>query len=189
MKKSDIETFYGRLAAHMPEPRGELNYVNPYTLLVAVVLSAQATDVGVNKATRALFKTVTTPQQMLALGEAGLKAHIKTIGLYNAKAKNVIALSQLLIAEHGGEVTAEDVGRDQLFEILMRYPQGVEIAQLEPTAPDAAPARGEPWAGPLGPETQASGEVWFTARHQIGVTVDEDERNALIRVFNYRHIL
>src|SRR3546814_10881010 len=97
MKKADIATFFDRLATVLPEPKGELEYVNAYTLLVAVVLSAQATDVGVNKATRALFKAVTTPQQMLALGEAGLKEHIRTIGLYNAKAKNVIALSQMQI--------------------------------------------------------------------------------------------
>src|SRR3546814_14992469 len=104
MKKADIATFFDRLAAVLPEPKGELEYVNAYTLLVAVVLSAQATDVGVNKATRALFRKVTTPQQMLALGEAGLKEHIRTIGLYNATARNVIALSQMLVAEHGGAV-------------------------------------------------------------------------------------
>ena len=114
MKKADIATFFDRLAAALPEPKGELEYVNPYTLLVAVVLSAQATDVGVNKATRALFQQVTTPEQMLELGEAGLKAHIKTIGLYNAKAKNVIALSQLLIAEHGGAVPRD---RDALEKL------------------------------------------------------------------------
>ena len=114
MKKADVATFFDRLAAVLPEPKGELEYVNPYTLLVAVVLSAQATDVGVNKATRALFKAVTTPQQMLELGEAGLKAHIKTIGLYNAKAKNVIALSQMLLAEHGGAVPRD---RDALEKL------------------------------------------------------------------------
>ncbi|HEY9550222.1 MAG TPA: endonuclease III [Kiloniellaceae bacterium] len=111
MKKADIATFFDRLAAVLPEPKGELEYVNAYTLLVAVVLSAQATDVGVNKATRALFRKVTTPQQMLALGEAGLKEHIRTIGLYNAKARNVIALSQMLVAEHGGAVPRD---RDSL---------------------------------------------------------------------------
>ena len=104
MKKADIVTFFDRLAAAMPEPKGELNYVNPYTLLVAVVLSAQATDVGVNKATGPLFKKVTTPEQMVALGEAGLKDYIKTIGLFNAKAKNVIALSQILIQHYGSQV-------------------------------------------------------------------------------------
>ena len=114
MKKADIVTFFDRLAAALPDPKGELEYVNPYTLLVAVVLSAQATDVGVNKATRELFKAVTTPQQMLALGEAGLKDHIKTIGLYNAKAKNVIALSRLLIEEHGGAVPRD---RDALEKL------------------------------------------------------------------------
>jgi len=114
MKKADIVTFFDRLAAAMPEPKGELEYVNPYTLLVAVVLSAQATDVGVNKATRALFKQVTTPQQMLELGEAGLKNHIKTIGLFNAKAKNVIALSRLLIERHGGDVPDDRDALEQL---------------------------------------------------------------------------
>jgi endonuclease-3 len=114
MKPADVATFFDRLAAALPEPKGELEYVNPYTLLVAVVLSAQATDVGVNKATRALFKTVTTPEQMLALGEAGLKQHIRTIGLFNAKARNVIALSQLLIAGHGGEVPRD---RDALEKL------------------------------------------------------------------------
>ena len=114
MKKADIATFFDRLAAVMPEPKGELEYVNSYTLLVAVVLSAQATDVGVNKATRALFKQVTTPQQMLELGEAGLKQHIRTIGLFNAKAKNVIALSRLLIEHHGGEVPCD---RDALEKL------------------------------------------------------------------------
>ena len=88
----------------MPEPKGELDYVNPYTLLVAVVLSAQATDVGVNKATGPLFKKVKTPQAMVKLGEAKLKDCIKTIGLFNTKAKNVIKLSELLLRDHGGEV-------------------------------------------------------------------------------------
>jgi endonuclease-3 len=102
-----IEEMFHRFASASPEPKGELEYVNPYTLLVAVVLSAQATDVGVNKATRGLFKVVGTPQKMLALGEAGLQERIKTIGLYRNKAKNVIALSQRLIDEHGGEVPRE----------------------------------------------------------------------------------
>ncbi len=114
MKKADIVTFFDRLAAALPEPKGELEYINPYTLLVAVVLSAQATDVGVNKATRPLFKKVTTPQQMVALGEARLKDYIKTIGLFNSKAKNVIALSRILIGEHGGEVPAD---RDALEKL------------------------------------------------------------------------
>ena len=88
----------------MPEPKGELDYVNTYTLLVAVVLSAQATDVGVNKATGPLFKKVKTPQAMVRLGQARLKDHIKTIGLFNTKAKNIIKLSELLLRDHGGEV-------------------------------------------------------------------------------------
>lgn len=104
MKKADIEEFYRRLQDQMPEPKGELDYVNPYTLLVAVVLSAQATDVGVNKATGPLFKVADTPEKMVALGEAKVRNYIKTIGLFNAKAKNVIALSKLLIAEHSSEV-------------------------------------------------------------------------------------
>ena len=104
MKKADIVTFYARLAERTPDPVTELDSVNTYTLLVAVVLSAQATDAGVNLATRDLFRTVQTPQAMLALGEDGLKRHIRTIGLFNSKAKNVIALSQKLIADFGGEV-------------------------------------------------------------------------------------
>jgi endonuclease III len=103
-RNPDPDAFFARLKAATPEPKGELDYVNPYTLLVAVVLSAQATDTGVNRATKRLFQTVDTPERMLALGEAGLKEHIKTIGLYNAKAKNVIALSQLLVERHGSEV-------------------------------------------------------------------------------------
>lgn len=104
MEKADIEEFYRRLQEQNPEPRGELNYVNPYTLLVAVVLSAQATDIGVNKATGPLFEVVDTPEKMVALGEAELRGYIKTIGLFNAKAKNVIALSRMLIERHGSEV-------------------------------------------------------------------------------------
>jgi endonuclease-3 len=104
MKKADVETFFARLEAGDPNPRSELSFVNPYTLLVAVALSAQATDVSVNKATEKLFKVVDTPEKMLALGEAKLKDHIKTIGLYNNKAKNVIALSRRLLAEYGGQV-------------------------------------------------------------------------------------
>lgn len=104
MKKVDIEEFYRRLQEQMPKPKGELDYVNPYTLLVAVVLSAQATDVGVNKATGPLFKVADTPEKMVALGEAKVRNYIKTIGLFNAKAKNVIALSKLLIAHHDSDV-------------------------------------------------------------------------------------
>ncbi len=104
LSADEIEEIFRRFHAANPEPKGELEYVNAYTLLVAVVLSAQATDVGVNKATRALFRIADTPQKMLALGLKGVSDHIKTIGLYNAKAKNVIALSELLILRHGGEV-------------------------------------------------------------------------------------
>ena len=106
--------FFHRLAADNPHPETELEYVNTYTLLVAVVLSAQATDVGVNKATRALFREVKTPEAMVALGEEGLKQHIKTIGLFNTKAKNVIALSEQLIADHDGEVPADRDALEQL---------------------------------------------------------------------------
>ena len=107
MKRADIEAFYARLEEADPEPVGELNYRNHYTLLVAVVLSAQATDVGVNKATKALFKTVDTPEKMVKPGERKLIEHIKTIGLYRNKAKNVIALSERLIADHNSEVPAD----------------------------------------------------------------------------------
>jgi endonuclease-3 len=104
MNPQDVDEFFRRLAKDRPDPRSELDYINPYTLLVAVVLSAQATDAGVNKATEKLFKVADAPQKMVALGEAQLRDYIKTIGLFNTKAKNVIALSEKLIAEHGGEV-------------------------------------------------------------------------------------
>jgi endonuclease III len=107
MKKDAIFEFYSRLAEANPDPVTELAYGNVYQLLVAVVMSAQSTDVGVNKATRLLFDQVKTPAQMVALGVDGLKAHIRTIGLFNGKAKNVIALSELLIRDHGGEVPAD----------------------------------------------------------------------------------
>jgi endonuclease-3 len=107
MKKAEIEEFYRRLQDLLPEPKGELNYVNPYTLLVAVVLSAQATDIGVNKATGPLFKVVKTPQQMVALGEEKLRNYIKTIGLFNTKAKNTIRLSKLLIEKHNSKVPCD----------------------------------------------------------------------------------
>jgi endonuclease-3 len=101
---SEIAEIYRRLHDRTPSPETELDFVNVYTLLVAVVLSAQATDAGVNLATRELFETVNTPEAMVALGEEGLKRHIRTIGLFNTKAKNVVALSQALIERHGGEV-------------------------------------------------------------------------------------
>ena len=111
MKKKDVEEMFRRFAADDPEPKGELFYTNPYTLLVAVVLSAQATDKGVNKATPALFAAADTPGKMLKLGEARVKRHIRTIGLFNTKAKNIIKLSQALVERHGGEVPQS---RDQL---------------------------------------------------------------------------
>ena len=104
MTAVEIAEFFSRLSGANPEPVTELAYGNGYQLLVAVVLSAQATDVGVNKATRALFDIVHTPQQMLDLGEDGLKSHIRTIGLFNSKARNVIALSRRLVEEFAGEV-------------------------------------------------------------------------------------
>lgn len=114
MKTADIFEFFRRLAEANPSPETELEYGNVYQLLVAVTLSAQATDVGVNKATRKLFAIVKTPQDMLDLGEAGLKEHIKTIGLFNSKAKNVMAMAEILVREHGGEVPAD---RDLLTEL------------------------------------------------------------------------
>jgi endonuclease III len=129
MTPDQIEIFFARLADRTPEPVTELEFTNVYTLLVAVALSAQSTDVGVNKATRALFAKVSTPQQMLDMGEDGLKQHIKTIGLYNTKAKNVIAMAAKLIAEHGGEVPRDrealeglpGVGRKTANVVLNNY--------------------------------------------------------------------
>ncbi|MBN8291944.1 endonuclease III [Rhodobacter sp. NTK016B] len=99
-----LKEIFRRFHEVEPEPKGELDHTNAYTLVVAVALSAQATDVGVNKATKALFKTADTPEKMLALGEEGLIEHIKTIGLYRNKAKNVIKLSRILVEQYGGEV-------------------------------------------------------------------------------------
>lgn len=107
MKSADIFEFYRRLAEANPAPETELAYGNDYQLLVAVVLSAQSTDVGVNKATKLLFAAVENPAQMVELGLAELKSHIKTIGLFNGKAKNVIALSEILVRDHDGEVPAD----------------------------------------------------------------------------------
>ena len=107
MKPADVETFFRLLAKDRPIPKTELEYINPYTLLVAVVLSAQATDVSVNKATEPLFEIADTPEKMVALGETRLRSFIKTIGLFNTKAKNVIALSHTLIEQHGGQVPRE----------------------------------------------------------------------------------
>lgn len=107
MKKASILEFYSRLRDANPEPRTELNYASPFQLLVAVILSAQATDVGVNKATARLFPVAPTPATMLALGIDALTEYVRTIGLYRSKAKNVIATCQLLLERHGGEVPAE----------------------------------------------------------------------------------
>ena len=114
MKPADIEEFFRRLAEANPAPKSELDYRNPFTLLVAVVLSAQATDVGVNRATKRLFEVADTPEKMLALGEDGLKEHIKTIGLFNSKAKNVIALSRMLVDEHGSEVPQDRAALERM---------------------------------------------------------------------------
>ena len=111
---AEVHEIFRRFSIQRPEPKGELEHVNAFTLLVAVVLSAQATDVGVNRATRALFKVADTPQKMLALGEAKLGEYIRTIGLWRNKAKNVIALSEALIRDHGGEVPGD---RDELTKL------------------------------------------------------------------------
>jgi endonuclease-3 len=104
MNEAQVSALFARFAAANPNPRGELEHKNPYTLLVAVVLSAQATDAGVNKATKPLFKVADTPSKMLALGEGKVRDHIKTIGLYNSKAKNVIKLSEILQKQYDGKV-------------------------------------------------------------------------------------
>jgi endonuclease III len=101
---AEVHEAFSRFRKANPEPKGELEHLNPYTLLVAVVLSAQATDAGVNKATPALFKLADTPEKMAKLGEERVRELIKTIGLFRTKAKNVIALSQILVAQHGGKV-------------------------------------------------------------------------------------
>ena len=134
MKKADVALFFDRLAAAIPEPKGELDYISPYTLLVAVALSAQATDVSVNKATGPLFKVADTPEKMLALGEARLKDYIKTIGLYNSKAKNVIALSRILLEEHGGQVPQDRAQLEKLPGVGRKTANVVlNIAFGEPT--------------------------------------------------------
>ena len=104
LKRPEIEALFFRVSQARPDPESELNFSNPYTLVVAVALSAQATDIGVNKATKALFAKVTTPRQMVELGHDKLIEHIRTIGLFRTKAKNVIALSQMLLDDFGGEV-------------------------------------------------------------------------------------
>ncbi len=134
MKKANVEEFFRRLEAAKPDPRGELDYINPYTLLVAVVLSAQATDVGVNKATGPLFAVADTPEKMLALGEERLRGYIKTIGLFNGKAKNIIGLSRMLIEEHGGEVPRDRATLERLPGVGRKTANVVlNIAFGEPT--------------------------------------------------------
>ena len=118
----EVEEAFRRFQVANPEPKGELEHVNPYTLLVAVVLSAQATDAGVNKATRSLFASVDTPEKMVSLGERDLREAIKTIGLYRNKAKNVIALSQKLLAEHGGQVPNTREALEALAAAVQRCP-------------------------------------------------------------------
>ncbi len=114
MTPAQVETMFARLAAANPAPRTELEYRDPFTLLIAVLLSAQATDVGVNKATRRLFAAAPTPEAMLALGEEGVREHIKTIGLFRNKAKNVIALCRILVDEHGGQVPRDRAALERL---------------------------------------------------------------------------
>lgn len=134
MTNAAVESFFARLQAENPEPAGELDWTSPYTLLVAVVLSAQATDVGVNKATKTLFAMADTPEAMLTLGEDGVREHIKTIGLFNAKAKNVIALSRQLIENHGGQVPRDRAALEALPGVGRKTANVVlNIAFGEPT--------------------------------------------------------
>jgi endonuclease-3 len=114
MTPRQVSQFFEKLAAVNPAPATELAYVDPYTLLVAVILSAQATDVGVNKATEKLFKIADTPEKMLVLGEDGLREYIKTIGLFNNKAKAIIAMSRSLLEQHGGKVPADREALEKL---------------------------------------------------------------------------
>jgi endonuclease-3 len=163
MKKADVFEFYRRLAENDPAPETELNYVNPYTLLVAVALSAQATDVGVNKATGPLFATVTTPQQMLELGEDGLKRHIKTIGLFNTKARNVIAAAQILVDKYGGEVPRSrealeelpGVGRKTANVVMKRRLRRGDDRGRHPHLPRLQPHRPRPGKNVLEGRAQA----------------------------------
>ena len=114
LTKKQVHEIFSRLHDANPEPEGELDYVNTYTLLVAVVLSAQSTDAGVNKATKKLFQVADTPEKMLALGLEGVREHIKTIGLYNSKAKNVIGLSEILVNQYDSKVPET---RDELVSL------------------------------------------------------------------------
>ncbi len=130
----EIDALFTRLAERMPEPRSDLEYSNPFTLLVAVVLSAQATDVGVNKATRPLFAVADTPEAMVHLGEEGIRHHIRTIGLFNAKARNVAALSEILVRDHGGAVPRDRAALEALPGVGRKTANVVlNIAFGEPT--------------------------------------------------------
>jgi endonuclease III len=131
---AEIEEAFRRFQAANPEPKGELQHINPFTLLVAVVLSAQATDAGVNKATPALFAAADTPEKMIDLGEDRVRELIKTIGLFRTKAKNVVALSEKLIAEHGGEVPRSREALEELPGVGRKTANVVlNIAFGEPT--------------------------------------------------------
>jgi endonuclease-3 len=132
--RAEIEEAFRRFRQANPEPKGELRHINPFTLLVAVVLSAQATDAGVNKATPALFAAADTPQKMVKLGEARVRDMIKTIGLFRTKAKNVVALSRRLISEHGGEVPQSREALEELPGVGRKTANVVlNIAFGEPT--------------------------------------------------------
>jgi endonuclease-3 len=134
MSPKKVREFFSRLAAANPEPKSELEYATPYQLLVAVVLSAQATDKGVNRATRPLFRAHPTPQAIAALGEEGLSEYIQTIGLYPTKAKNVVALSRLLLERHGGEVPHDRAALEALPGVGRKTANVVlNIAFHEPT--------------------------------------------------------
>lgn len=165
--KAEVEAIFDILGAENPDPKTELEFVNPYTLLVAVVLSAQATDVGVNKATRRLFETVQTPEAMLELGLDGLKQHIRTIGLFNAKAANVIRLSEQLIGLHGGEVPRTEA------ELIALAGVGRKTANV---------VRNEAFGEP----TLAVDTHVFRVAHRIGLskgrTPDAVERDLLAQV-------
>ncbi|MDQ0467344.1 endonuclease III [Labrys wisconsinensis] len=174
-----IAEIFRRFQARDPEPKGELDYISPYTLLVAVVLSAQATDVGVNKATGPLFRVADTPAKMVALGEERVRAFIKTIGLYRNKAKNVIALSEQLIAEHGGEVprsrealeTLPGVGRktaNVVLNIAFRLPTIAVDTHLFRVANRTGIAPGkDPLAVELGLETAVPPAYLLHAHHWL----------------------
>src|ERR1044072_6167094 len=140
MKREKVIELFRRLRDLDPHPTTELDYTTPFELLVAVVLSAQATDVGVNKATRKLFPVANTPAAMVALGEGRLKKHISTIGLFNTKAANVIALSRLLIERHGGEVPADRAALEALPGVGRKTANVVlNVAFGEPTLAVATP--------------------------------------------------